>query len=56
MISIKYEPLWGQMGPNCQIESIYELPFVKYFHILIIFGHMIANGDTKNLLSPNDFY
>ena len=46
--------LWGQMGPNSEVESIYGHIFVKNFHILIIFGQMIANWDTKNLINPID--
>ena len=46
--------LWGQMGPNCQVESICAHIFVRHFHILIIFDHMIANGDTKKSINPND--
>ena len=42
------------MDPKCQVESIYGHIFVKHFHILIIFGQMIANGDTKDLITPND--
>ena len=47
-------PLWGQMGSNCQVESICGHIFVRHFHILIIFDHMIANGDTKKSMNPND--
>ena len=46
--------LWGQMGPNCQVESICGHIFVRHFHILIIYDHMIANGDTKKIINPND--
>ena len=49
-----YPPLWGQMGPNCQVESICGHIFVRHYHILIIFDQMIANGDTKKLINPND--
>ena len=54
---IQFKPkwtLWGQMGPNCQVESICGHIFVRHFHILIIFDHMIANGDTKKWINPND--
>ena len=46
--------LWGQMDPKCQVESISGHIFVRHFHILIIFDHMIANGDTKKSINPND--
>ena len=48
------DSLWGQMGPNFQVESICGHIFVRHFHILIIFDHMIANGDTKKSINPND--
>ena len=28
--------------------------FVIHFHILAIFDHKVANGDTKNLINVND--
>ena len=51
---VRSSTLWGQMGPNCQVESICGHIFVRHFHILIIFDHMIANRDTKKLINPND--
>ena len=42
------------MGPNCEVESICGHIFVRHFHILILFDHMIASGDTKKMINPND--
>ena len=37
----------GQIGPTWEVESIYGPIFVIHFHIPIILGHKIANGDKK---------
>ena len=44
----------GPSSPKWDLESTYEQIFVISFHILTIFGHQIANGDTKNLIYTND--